>query len=88
MKYEKEYKIGDEVWFTEGYNVGHGIVRSVKTYEELRIPADGYGPDNIFRRKVYGVDGLYDTGVKSGYVHENLIFLYDSKQEAEKSFSL
>jgi len=26
---KKEYKIGDEVWFTEGFSVGHGIVRSV-----------------------------------------------------------
>lgn len=85
---KKEYKIGDEVWFTEGFSIGHGIVRSVQTREELLIPIDGYGPDNILRRKVYGVDGLYDTGIKSGVVHNDLHFLYDSRKEAEESFNL
>lgn len=84
----EEYNIGDEVWFTEGYSVGHGFVVEKHTDQWLYRPEDGYSVDNIQSRSEYTVTGVYDNGVRSGIEHPNLYFLYESKEEAEKSFNL
>ena len=85
---KEKYNIGDEVWFTEGCNVGHGIVVEVHTHQWLYRPQEEYNADNVIRRSKYTVSGLYDNGTRSGVTHPNLQFLYDSKEEAEKSFNL
>jgi hypothetical protein len=76
-------EIGDEVWFTEGYNIGRGKVIGIHT-DIVQYPISG----TIHTRTTYDIDGLYDNDIPSGVVHKDVVFVYESEDDAKKSFSL
>lgn len=75
-------QIGDEVWFTEGYNIGRGKITGIHT------DTVQYASGAIHTKTAYDINGMYDNNIPSGIVHRNVCFVYESEDDAKKSFSL
>jgi hypothetical protein len=42
----------------------------------------------VHTRTTYDIDGLYDNNTPSGVVHKDVAFVYESEDDAKKSFDL